>query len=390
MEADFCCNDELVFEIVSKSNASTAELQIDEVSGQTTLKFFGFAEKKNLEVLIIRNFDVSEVDELSKVNGLLLVNRSLDKIDEYFVGKNISNIKYLSVYSEKDQHNMDVSNYNDEADFIFIESFPNIEKFLVVGHNFSTIGNRFETNKKIKELIIPRNSIKYLASDTFSNLRQLQHLDLQNNLLEKLPSNIFAQNIKLEYLDLSHNEISELPKYCFWKTNQVKHLEINGNKIEKLSSKLFLKTKNLKEINMQFNKIEIMPERLFKNNLKLEKVNFGFNKIKFISKKHFEGLAELQEVDFQSNQIKSLDSVFSTNIKLTDVNFEWNEISKISPDIFHKNGTSSEYDGSNYDFGNNPCTNNGKYSITSFNISKCTENWKKTISVIEKGRRDQT
>lgn len=363
--------------INNRQNINVAELKIGGKSGRTTLKLLGNSTKENVEEIIIRNFngnaDNSDIEDLPKVNKLILISRDLEFIDEAFFDKTFPNIKQVEVPGfASDPHK--------ELELDFLNSFPAIEIFLMNNHKFSTFAEDFKFNQNLKELNIASNSIKYLPREIFSNSQYLKSLDLSDNQIEKLDYKIFNGNLNLEVLNISNNNITELPERIFWKTKKMKELRIDFNKIKRIPSKLFLRLKDLENVTMKGNEIEEIPKNLFVNTKKLSKVDFRYNYIKFIPPKLFEGKTELTEVNFWDNNIKSLDAIFKDCSKLKNIYFQFNKITKISPEVFHPNFTLSECD---CGFRSNPCTKGRANENT--DIEKCVENWHKTIAWMKIG-----
>ncbi len=91
----------------------------------------------------------------------------------------------------------------------FVETFPNLEKLIIIDSKLKELPRDFSKLLKLKYLKIENTQLVTVPED-FGNLKNLETIYLNNNCLKQIPESMGdLRNVR--YLFLNNNEISELP-----------------------------------------------------------------------------------------------------------------------------------------------------------------------------------
>lgn len=88
-----------------------------------------------------------------------------------------------------------------------------------------------ETMPRLRKLLLNRNNLKILASDTFVGLPSLDYLSLGHNSHIKLNTQMFAPLKRLKKLHLGNNYIEEIPADVLESFNDLTELLLDHNKL---------------------------------------------------------------------------------------------------------------------------------------------------------------
>ena len=170
----------------------------------------------------------------------------------------------------------------------------NLEGFTIASKlNREVNGFRVLDNKNVKFLVVniaeklPNRMFYVVANCTvtsvngkhFRNLHVLEFLILRKNEIETIATDSFKDLVKLSLLELTSNKIKTVDSELLGSSPNLQRLLLNDNKIEDLNGNVFDKLPNFREINLSNNFLTSIQMNLFQNNLRIEKVDFTGNLI---------------------------------------------------------------------------------------------------------------
>lgn len=120
---------------------------------------------------------------------------------------------------------------------------------------FAGIG---ETFRNLTQLLIVKQSTKFIFRCDFENLE------------------------KLEVLNLNGNQIEFVPENAFWNLTNLKVLNLQGNKIKSFAAQTFENLIKLSQVNFADNQIEYLPKALLALNIEISSVKAHRNPLKWI------------------------------------------------------------------------------------------------------------
>jgi Leucine-rich repeat (LRR) protein len=185
-----------------------------------------------------------------------------------------------------------------------------------------------------KELKLQNNTIKFIETRAFKNLRSLTFLDISNNKITFFP---FLDLPELTFLDMSNNKIRSIDGDFLCKIKKLEKLFLNDNLISVFMGD-FSFSENLKILNLSDNFIDenSFSEKIFSGLEKLENLNLDRNYLKQMPSS-FSHLKNLKELSLLGNNIEKLrEKDFNGLENLITINLDSNEIKNISGFMFKK------------------------------------------------------
>ena len=151
--------------------------------------------------------------------------------------------------------------------------------FLEVSHSKSIkiVSQSFSRTKRLKELALVRNKIRFLTSDMFQDLKMLKVLNLNGNKIRHLTKGMFSQVKMLEKLYLKDNNIARIEDFTFMSLRQLKVLNLAKNDLEHVSSVTFRGPTQLRTLILSENNISQLPEDILENFNRLESLHLSTN-----------------------------------------------------------------------------------------------------------------
>ena len=151
--------------------------------------------------------------------------------------------------------------------------------FLEVSHSKSIkiVSQSFSRTKRLKELALVRNKIRFLTSDMFQDLEILEVLNLNGNKIRHLTEGMFSRVKMLEKLYLKDNNIARIEDFTFMSLRQLKVLNLAKNDLEHVSSVTFRGPTQLRTLILSENNISQLPEDILENFNRLESLHLSTN-----------------------------------------------------------------------------------------------------------------
>ena len=151
--------------------------------------------------------------------------------------------------------------------------------FLEVSHSKSIkiVSQSFSRTKRLKELALVRNKIRFLTSDMFQDLEMLKVLNLNGNKIRHLTKDMFSRVKMLEKLYLKDNNIARIEDFTFMSLRQLKVLNLAKNDLEHVSSVTFRGPTQLRTLILSENNISQLPEDILENFNRLESLHLSTN-----------------------------------------------------------------------------------------------------------------
>ena len=151
--------------------------------------------------------------------------------------------------------------------------------FLEVSHSKSIkiVSQSFSRTKRLKELALVRNKIRFLTSDMFQDLKMVKVLNLNGNKIRHLTKDMFLQVKMLEKLYLRDNNIARIEDFTFMSLRQLKVLNLAKNDLEHVSSVTFRGLTQLRTLILSENNISQLPEDILENFDRLESLHLSAN-----------------------------------------------------------------------------------------------------------------
>ena len=119
------------------------------------------------------------------------------------------------------------------------------QKVLLYKNKISSImSDSFNHLTQLSTLELHNNVITYIEPSSFSHLGELTELTLGNNRLTEITANMFAGLAKLKILKLRHNSISIIEAGAFSHMPQLQTLDLSNNSLETLPIDAFNMTNN--------------------------------------------------------------------------------------------------------------------------------------------------
>lgn len=148
-----------------------------------------FGDSKRFQKLLIRNFDenldISDVEKEYPSVNFFILSGDLNAIENILLDKTFISIKYLYLLpGTAGLYDFHKIHYR-EVVLEFLGSFPNLEKCLISGHNFTTAEGNFERIKNLSKLEITWNGIEYLPNNFFLESQAFKRIEFEGKLFAK-------------------------------------------------------------------------------------------------------------------------------------------------------------------------------------------------------------
>lgn len=169
----------------------------------------------------------------------------------------------MKLTSVEGTHELYKSNMNVETlevkDSIFhfpddiFKHLPNLRVIRVNNSGLSSLKPKL-TSSKLVELDIFENKFSEIPEKIFEGLENLESLILDRNDIQRLHSDSFAGLSWLKQLSLKDNMISDLPDGIFNELSSLTAISLNNNRLTSLSGELFVNNPNLQIVMFNENK----------------------------------------------------------------------------------------------------------------------------------------
>lgn len=138
---------------------------------------------------------------------------------------------------------------------------PLIKSVDLSRNNLKLIPIEVRELRQLKRLVLGRNSIATISSDSLRNMPALELLDLQHNCIATIDNSAFDILSSLKTLDLSNNKILQLPLSLDSLVNLIS-LDVSNNSLTAIPATCWNAIRCLEIVNLEDNKIEIIPSEL--------------------------------------------------------------------------------------------------------------------------------
>ncbi|XP_019716290.1 amphoterin-induced protein 1 [Hippocampus comes] len=115
---------------------------------------------------------------------------------------------------------------------------------------------------KLHNLLLSHNSMLFLSSEAFVNVKYLRYLDLSSNSLQQLDEFVFEPLVNLEILLLYSNKITQIDHSAFITTLNLQKLYLSHNHISRFPVELIREKSRLEKLSLldvSSNKIKKLP-----------------------------------------------------------------------------------------------------------------------------------
>ncbi|KAF7988141.1 hypothetical protein HCN44_007635 [Aphidius gifuensis] len=185
---------------------------------------------------------------------------------------------------------------NDKLEYLQISS---CSIFLIETKTFANLIN-------LGTLDLSNNSLMKLAPGTFDGLSKLGVLNLQKNNIYKIQEATLNELVNLNYFDISENDLTEISNETFYDT-KIERLFLQNNRLKIIQKELFNYTNSalIREIDLDNNYIGHIDNDAFAG-LNLDALYLSDNKLRVITKGIFRGCSRIDELDFSGNSISQI------------------------------------------------------------------------------------
>ncbi len=114
----------------------------------------------------------------------------------------------------------------------------------------------------LRDLILSRNSIDNIRTNSLRHLNKLERLYLSNNRMRSIDKNFVAELHNLAVLDLSANSIASIDS-TFLTSQSISYLKIESGSVEKINDFAFGELPNLRTLRLKTNRISEIAEKSF-------------------------------------------------------------------------------------------------------------------------------
>lgn len=215
----------------------------------------------DLKSLIVSNSQLTK--KTVNVEKIIITDNIIESFEniEYFTGNGVD---FTSMFRSKMFNDLKVLTfYYSKIPEIrtLIENQKNLVTFMCYVCYLNEISeDTFESNIKMKSLLLVRNNIETIPENLFKTLENLVNLNLERNKIKKIPSNLLNFNPNLEHVNFAYNMIEVLEKNLFIKNIKLSAIKFNGNPLKKIFVDFHL-IKNLKYLDFSGENI-CVPENI--------------------------------------------------------------------------------------------------------------------------------
>ncbi|XP_047528577.1 chaoptin-like [Vanessa atalanta] len=255
----------------------------------------------NLKDLRINNNELKHIAKNIFNNSIYLeeIHLNHNKITSIESGtfEKMSNLKFIALHNNK---LIDIDNIlpiNSQLTLLFLE----FNQLSSISH--VVLGPQ----RRLHQLNLKNNHLKFLSKATFSNLTYLTRLEMSHNELLIIDDFSFQRLNSARYLDLQHNKIKNITSYTFFGLSELEDLDLSNNKIVFIFDMAFNTLKKLRSINLSFNPLKILNKNLFQQGLPLSSLLLDNSEIELIENGTFQGLNNLKYLSLRNNSLKSSD-----------------------------------------------------------------------------------
>ena len=124
-------------------------------------------------------------------------------------------------------------------------------------------GNTLAGLKKLLQLKLAGNSIKYIFPNAFASMVLLVYIDLQHNQIKTIGRLTFNNLHLLHNLNLSYFQLTDLQKFSFSGLGSLQHLNLSFNLLQTLKTSTFFGLEKIRSIDLRFNLIQHIERDTF-------------------------------------------------------------------------------------------------------------------------------
>jgi Leucine-rich repeat (LRR) protein len=302
---------------IFSSNNQLEELYLS----YNNLKSFDFSGLKKLQVLDLKNNNISKIGGSESFVTIVTLDLSENNLEEFnskiiFPSK-INQLRELSLSK----------NHLKSFDFL---SLNHLEILKINSNNLNIQLESLSLllPKTLTILNLSFNNVTMSQNETSNSFINLRSLDLTKTNILKIEKQSFSGLLKLEKLLLNHNKGLEISNGCFYELKKLAYLDLTDIGLKSLNaSNLFNKDNNLTVLILIQNDLNYLDEYSFKDLRNLKILNLKFNQIKHILPKTFDELIHLKYLNLYSNKLKKIyKTSFDSLINLEELILSHNQL----------------------------------------------------------------
>ncbi|XP_068209686.1 connectin-like [Palaemon carinicauda] len=186
---------------------------------------------------------------------------------------------------------------------------PNLEMFEVQYATFKSVHPySFANSTTLTKVSLSRNSILFLARNSFTHLPALDTLSLGENHITEVNRHVFVDLPRLTKLYMDRNNITIVHDRAFQGLHNLVELELFSNQVQVITPDTFKGLRSLERLDLHKNRIEVIGDMTFQDLTSLRILDLQENSLKYISPKGFVGLSKLERLNLQDNKLLSIGS----------------------------------------------------------------------------------
>ncbi|XP_041834975.1 reticulon-4 receptor-like 2 [Melanotaenia boesemani] len=164
----------------------------------------------------------------------------------------------------------------------------------------------FNSNRKLRVLLLQNNNISLVEDGSFAHLEFLQKLDLSWNRISGLTEGFSVGLTYLRELQLAHNQLASLNSRSFLHLDGLQKLNLTSNSIQTIHVRSFACMSTLRQLHLQDNQLTSLRSGTFSMLRALEVLNLAGNRIKEMDMAVFNPLTSMMLLDLAHNQLSSV------------------------------------------------------------------------------------
>lgn len=185
---------------------------------------------------------------------------------------------------------------------------PNLRTLDLNANRIASLSANSFTGSSLDYLDLAFNRLSNFNPQWFHSINSsLTFLDLLGNSIVYLPSDGFADIRNIERLVLNNNPLWSIPSDAFRFADNLRDLFMGSIGISELDAGWFTGLPALENLHIQNNNIGAIPNGIFSSNLRLRRLEFYNNNVRSLNAASFGQIQSLTTILAQNNRIRAFD-----------------------------------------------------------------------------------